>query len=512
MKFVSPTWSPFADVRRAQMRVIFKAVDLNAAPNAQFTVSGTAAGDTEHFLDDVETEKNYPETEPGLWLLDGKAEVRPEGANIGWWSDEVSDENAVFTTAPTIDVYFGGVAISTPGTSIDFDPGADSYASLIRVTTYGLQGEVIDTGEFENDTPFCVMKMPSNNYYRLKIEFLESKLPMQRVRVSEITFGIKARYDGDKIVSLSLVGGADIAAKKLISAELNAVVDNSDRFFDLLAPANVFAYLQTGKQPVSATAVINGDGVSLGKFFYTSAKASSDGMTINLRVNDKVITLDKAAAAATNTEVPLWLAVNVVLQGTGIEPAYGWGYSESPRTRLVCTAFPENCTKREALRLLAQAARCSCWMDRDGFLRFATLDVSMPVEELGADELYNFNGLELTENIDAVELIARETTDEHGESVDNVFVSGAGENVISIKNPCVALTEGQAVADWLLKCHKRRRKFAASNQGDPALDIGDTIMLRDAYGQGFPAVIHETKLSYDGILSAVTKATGEAIY
>lgn len=511
MKYVSPFWSPFADVRKTEMRVIFKATDPNANPNANFSASASAAGDLEHFLDDVETEKNYPEAEPGLWLLDGRAQDRLYGANIGWWSEAISDENAIYSTPPAIDVDFGSVNISTPGTSIDFDPGADSYASLIRITTYSSSGAIIDSGTFENDTPFFVAKMPSNNYRRLKIEFLESKLPRQRVRVSEITFGIKARYDGDKIASVSIIQEADIAAEALPSAELSAVVDNSDRFFDILAPDNVFAYLQTGKQPVSATVVINGEGVSLGKFYYTNAKASTDGLTITLRANDKILTLDKALIKGSGDEGPLWAAVNSVLQGTGIQAAYGWGNLESPRTRLVATAFPEECSKREALRLLAQAARCSCWMDRDGFLRFASLDVSMPVEELGEDELYNFNGLELTESVDAVELAARQTDGENGEIIENVFRSGSGENTVSVTNPCVALSEGQAVADWLRLCYRRRRKFSASNQGNPALDIGDTLTIRDAYGQALSAVMTGANLTYNGILSAVTKATGEAV-
>ena len=507
MLYVSPYYSPFADARKTEMRVVFGAVDPNAAPNAQFTVPPAAAGDATHFLDDAVLEHNYPELEPGLWLLNGKAAHRQQYANIGWWSAEVSDDEAVFNEPPAITVYFGGVAITTPGTSIDFDAGSNSYASRIRITTYDADGStIINSQEFENDTPFAVLRMESSGYYYLKIEFLESKHPRQRVRVSEITFGLKLRYDGDKLQSMSFVTDADVASRRFPSKELQVTIDNSDRLFDILAPENVFAYLQTGSQPITATVVINGESVSLGRFFYTSAKATNGGMTATIRANDKALMLEGAAYHPQDADAPLWNAVAAVLQDTSID----YRFMNPIRNNLVYMGAPDDSDKRETLRLMAQAARCCCWFDRNGVLCFGDLRIGAEMQRITADDLYSFDGVSLEENVDAVELIAREIEDAEGNRVENIFRAGEGERVKTFRNPCVALSEGQAVADWLLECCKRRRVYKAENQGDPSMDIGDTVVIEDAYKQNLLSCVTGMTLKYDGILSAVTRALGGA--
>ena len=106
--------------------------------------------------------------------------------------------------------------------------------------------------------------------------------------------------------------------------------------------------------------------------------------------------------------------------------------------------------------------------------------------------------------------------DDHGQSKNSqcedageqTYTAGSGVNVKSVTNPCVV--DGQAVADWLLNIYKQRLNYDVKSRGNPALLLGDTITIYNAYDEPGKAVITNQKLSYNGGLSAQTEALGEA--
>ena len=173
----------------------------------------------------------------------------------------------------------------------------------------------------------------------------------------------------------------------------------------------------------------------------------------------------------------------------------------------VSKAIPQNTKKREALRLLAQASACTAYMKLDGVLHFGNLTVAdTPVQTLTGDELYNFDGVSISNKVDAVQLRVRDSF----ANTEYIYTAGEGENVKTINNSCVYTGNGQYVADWLLACYQRRRNYSVSNQGDPALEIGDTLKIYDAYGQNLNAAMTGFTLSFNGAIEIVTTAIGEA--
>ena len=75
-------------------------------------------------------------------------------------------------------------------------------------------------------------------------------------------------------------------------------------------------------------------------------------------------------------------------------------------------------------------------------------------------------------------------------------------------NPCVV--DGQGVANWLLSINKQRLVYSPKNRGNPAVDIGDTLTIYNAYSEAGRAVLYSQELIYDGGLQANTKALGAA--
>ena len=124
------------------------------------------------------------------------------------------------------------------------------------------------------------------------------------------------------------------------------------------------------------------------------------------------------------------------------------------------------------------------------------------------DELYDYGGVTIGEVVDGVRLSVK---NEYRAAADGnmgvmlTYTSGSGENIKSVMNPCVADSEGQAVADWLFGIYKWRKFYKVKNRCDPAVTIGDTINITDIFGNRENALITGLDISYSGGLSAVTE-------
>ena len=67
--------------------------------------------------------------------------------------------------------------------------------------------------------------------------------------------------------------------------------------------------------------------------------------------------------------------------------------------------------------MLAQAARCTCWIDRAGVLIFRELSIGVPVDTLDEDNMDSMDGLKVDEKVDCVKL--KVTDNFHYNSVDD---------------------------------------------------------------------------------------------
>jgi hypothetical protein len=89
-----------------------------------------------------------------------------------------------------------------------------------------------------------------------------------------------------------------------------------------------------------------------------------------------------------------------------------------------------------------------------------------------------------------------------------VFFSGNESLAVGYSNPCIADSEGQAVADWLLRTANMMRRYKVRNRCDPAVEIGDTLRIADAYGNDGNAVVTGLNITFGQSLSATTEAIG----
>jgi hypothetical protein len=173
---------------------------------------------------------------------------------------------------------------------------------------------------------------------------------------------------------------------------------------------------------------------------------------------------------------------------------------------VVGKALPE-CTCREALRLVSQAARCTCYIDRSDRLVFVEPEIASPIDTLDHNNMAGVAKIKVSERINVVELTVK---DEYAQTeavyrAENISIDEQ-EHIATYTNPVAV--DGPAVADWLLLMDERRLSYTINERGNPAREIGDTAVIYDAYGENRPALITRESYTFDGGLSCSTQAVG----
>jgi len=514
MQNTSPSFAPYDTDRLIDFTVRFELLDVNARTHAVPSVSGQEnVSQLAQLTDTVEElSAKYATLEDDCWVLDGTCDLLPDslaGVQTGWWSNALSGVDGLFSSAPYLLFTFGGTAISTIGFTLCFDALTKNYASSVRATCYASNGTTIIAQQtFSNAQAKCILDMPVQNYYSVKFEFLATSKPYRRIRLAECLFGIVQQFDRHGVEKANLVYSADMACEALPSRQLVFSFNNLNKEYNLINPNGLYAYLQQGQALYVKTSV-NGEVVDMGSFEFSKSESGDDDITGEITANDYVLSkLDLSVfSGGSNTTATLQTAVNTILSGLGITASF------ATPSYVVGMTIPRGTTKREAIRYLAQAAMCSVWVDRAGVLQIRPLTVSVTAnDELTADRMPSMGGISVSEPVEVVRLrVSNEyTTDLDGNprSTEIQYTAGTGTKEKSYGNPCVAAVNGQAVANWLLAQNNKRIQYDKPNRGNPAVEVGDTLKIYDAYGENRNAVVVSQEFSFDGKLSAKTKAVG----
>lgn len=499
MRKQSDSYAPFADVRSVDVKIEFSLIDVNAKQNAipQETSGGSFSDPLQTINDIYETGGRWPGLELNAFILDGTGRSIENDMSVvetGFWS-ALCDEKAAFSGVSM--TYNFSAPVSTIGWTLYFDEKLFFYPTKIKIVAADSSGVILHEEIYSGNGHVQIIDIPVQNYSSVTFEFLENSHPNTSVRLVEIDFGIYQRFNKDNIEMASIVYGADPAAESFPNKQLVFSFDNKEKKYNLLNPSGLYAYLQEG-QEITVEVLVNKEPVDMGKFYFSNAQASNSAVTASVTASDVVYALDTDPfTGGSDSKMALSSAVNLVLDGLDIVKNFN-GNEET----LVVLAIPVGTSKRESIRLLAQAAMCTVWVDRDGVMQFANLSTGDAVSALTANELYDFDGITISELIDKVVL----TSKNEFSGSEAEYTAGSGRNTKSVNNPCVAPENGDAVAAWLLSQFNRRKHYSVKNRGDLAVEIGDTVNIEDAYKQNGNAAVTGVEIEYNGGISAVTKA------
>ena len=511
MRTVSDNYNPFPIVRDVDCRISFGVIDQNAKNG---TITGNDAGFFPRFAQTVDGKQQidgkWTSLERNFWVLDGTYTVPPDDmtdSETGWWSSVISGADGSFTAQPYIQYVFSA-AISTLGITLRFDDKANQYASDVLLEFLSQSGTVAESHEFTPTSAVAALRHYVGDYYGLRITFRATSEPYRRVRLVECDFGLTQSYTRDTVGSISVKYGLALDMASLPSRELVFTFDNSDKAYNLLNPDGVYQYLQDG-QTINLKLLIGGEPVDMGDFFFRSADCTQSAIMPTITAYDRIYLLDGVEYnGGRDAQVTLQAGITELLSGTGITCAYGDGIADRP----VHMSIPLGAKVREAVRWLAQAARCVAYIDRDSVLRFE--DIALADEECGtitADELYNYSGVSISDTVYGCKLFCNDdfrAGDDGTPGRHVTYTTGDADRAVTYSNPCIADSAGQEVVNWLFAAAKMRKKYAVQNRCDPAVELGDTIRIADAFDNFETGVVTGLDIAFGSSLSAITSAIG----
>lgn len=499
------TYAPYTDTRRVELSFTFGVVAPDAAALATPNASGNSSvSQSKQSVDAVEEMSgDYTSLEKNMWVLDGSKALYPSpvsSVQTGWNSDAISGDDGAYASPPWLEFSFPSNQDSFGFTLLFDNTQPDNHPAQVVTTVWDESGDQIGTVTTEPDSYFHVVSLPTQNYRRVRFTFNSSSIPHRRVRVCGIRFGIKYDYDVGSISGVEVRQSVSPWAESLPSAEVDATIDNSDQLYNMVNPSGLYAYLQDG-QYMQWILTVNGQDVHMGQAYFTNAESEDGGLTASITFNDWLYALDNVEYTGAGTGTwTLQQAVTALLAAASAE--FTAVYEDGLAAVEIANTVPQGTSIRESLRLCAQAAMCTCYVDRNNALHFFRPVLADQVDEWSRDVQHGDAQVKVGQMYNAVKLTA--SVDAAGEDLvyyAKNIATGDMERMYEVSNPCVTAAMGNQVAAWILSWVQRRVSYEATVRGNPAVDLLDTVQINDVYGVNGEAVVTQLNYSYDGGLT-----------
>ena len=147
-------------------------------------------------------------------VLDGTATAFPsvpEQANLGLWSEQISNDDGTFTEPIVLELESVG-QYSSQGLTLTFDTYNGIFATRVgikwlRITDEGIT--TLDEKEFTPDNAFYFCRNFVENYNKVVITFYSLNMPKNRLKLRVIDYGYGTFFYGDELRGVKLIQEID---------------------------------------------------------------------------------------------------------------------------------------------------------------------------------------------------------------------------------------------------------------------------------------------------------------
>lgn len=146
--------------------------------------------------------------EVGGWVLDGTRAVLADApADVGWWSESVSDENGIFQQPPQIDITFPQPYTAT-GLTFTFWPSSGQWCGKMQVCWYNGQ-TLLAQVQAEPSNAQWTLTRTVESFDRISITLLSTNLPEQFAKLQKIQIGHVIVFGSGELLKATVLKETD---------------------------------------------------------------------------------------------------------------------------------------------------------------------------------------------------------------------------------------------------------------------------------------------------------------
>lgn len=425
---------------KTKASIMFGFVDVTAKEDSSLTVN-----DKQEFVDladlkeDELEEVKYGTCEKNQFALDGTFELMPDSLdNMGWWSNQMSDEDGNFTTPLTMEINFTKPH-SSLGISLIFSKAGD-YCSKLNTKFYDISGNLICNVDFYPDRYDYVCNKVVEDYAKIVITFYSTNNPYRYLKLYRILYGANVLFEGDNLMSANILEEVDLLSSEVSINTLDFTAYSADDKFNIINPEGFYRLLQQRQKLHVTEAIVKEEKVKdMGTFYLDTWKNEKD-KTMKFGAIDLIGVIDKTDFnGGMYKDVTFASLLGEIFTSAGLE-SDEYEIQEDLK-QITLTGYIPICSHREALQQVIFAVGAVVDCSRSDKIKIYTVE---DLEENSIIEKANiFQGtrkIEQNELVTGVAVVAH--TYAEGEELEELAKQelDAGDNKILFNEPVHGLT------------------------------------------------------------------------
>lgn len=483
----------------------------------------------------------YCTLEQNLWVLDGNRKHIPESANgsEGFVSDVMSDDVCAFTDKiPTLTIDFSKEFTSIiPGVTITWSEVYNEFATDFLVRAFNGDTVVAEREVLGNRSVTSPVLLDISGYDRIVVYVKKWCLPNRRARVEEIFIGLKKVYTKSDLFDFTHTQSASLLSLALPKSEIKYSVNNLNGEFNPYNDSGLSKYIKERQEVKTRYGLKMNDGtiewIKGGTFYLSDWYAKQNGLTADFTARDKFEYLTdvyKDWKFTPNTRRDMYDLAELLLNAANLpEGSAGWSIDESLKGvqnfgMFTTAPLPED-TIGNNLQLVANAAKCVLYQDREGVIRIEPLKLNAIYDtdyEISSFNSYSKAEISLSKPIRQVKVktysypwndegtgLGDITSEEVSYPADNEISKDTTGETIILDNPIITNKQGALeLAEHMYSYLKNRKILESSWRADTRLDALDVVKIPHNYITD-QVCMTDVEVKYNGAFRATGK--GEVI-
>jgi len=339
--------------------------------------------------------------------------------------------------------------------------------------------------------------------------------------------GATTLYDREKIISIHIVEEMSVVSETVPSNELRLVMDNTEGDFSFLTLADSDKIVSKRiKFDVEFGIELPDQSVEwipMGTYYLVEWQNQTGSLTVSMTARDNFDMLSQTKYTVPDTSETLYdLAVDI-LENAGIT-----NYNIDTSLSDLSGMFTEDLDSRQALQMIAIAAKSVVWQDRYGIIQIKPLDKigistewftycggAFPLMYSSQSAFMLINDGYDIKNITYLNMYTEPKVKIEKQVMD-VTINGtkyvnpdvSNGKSLMLDNPLISPEREAEIAEWIFAESNKAYFYDCTWRQNPAIECGDVILAQDSFNSKKQTIVSKQEFEYAGYLRGKTESKG----